>query len=227
VQKNGRWHGEIWLKHSHGESIPVLTSVSEVKNEKDNNLHYVVIFSDITRQKEQEEHLEKLAHYDSLTTLPNRILFFDRFRGALARARRLRKQLAIFYIDLDGFKAVNDTLGHQSGDEVLKNAANVLLHCIREDDTVARLGGDEFVILFNDLENTSHVHMLAERIIKNMSFTLPADKKDLLVTASIGIAIYPGDGDSEETLLRHADNTMYQAKKLGKNNYSIYSQNND
>ena len=226
LKKNGQWHGDTRLKHKNGGSLPVLTSISEVKSQTDGSLHFVVIFSDISRQKQQEERLEQLAHYDSLTTLPNRVLFFDRFQGALARARRLNKQVGIFYIDLDGFKAVNDTLGHQAGDDVLIKAAKVLLDSIREDDTAARLGGDEFVVLFNDLSDLNTIHLLADRLITNLTFSLPADKTNLPITASIGIAVYPRDGNEEETLLRHADNTMYKAKKMGKNNYAIYSSGN-
>jgi len=222
LQQNGQWHGELWLKHKNSENLPVLISISEVRGEQEAHSHYVIIFSDITRQKQQEERLEQLAHYDSLTTLPNRMLFFDRFRGALARARRLQKQVGIFYIDLDGFKQINDTLGHESGDEVLIRAAEGLKHCIREDDTTARLGGDEFVILFNDLDDLQVVNMLAERIISNLSFSVPAGRNKLFITASIGISIYPRDGNNEELLLRNADNAMYQAKRKGKNNYYLH-----
>ena len=225
LQSKEKWKGELWLHPKDSEDLPVLTSISQVKSKLDNNSHYVVIFSDITQQKQQEEHLEYLAHYDSLTKLPNRMLFFDRFSGSLARARRLRKQVGIFYLDLDGFKAVNDTLGHQAGDDILVKTANILKNCIREDDTVARLGGDEFVILYNDIQDIDAIHIIAQRIISKLSFSITSEKNDLKVTSSIGISIYPRDGEDQESLLRLADEMMYEAKKMGKNSYFLYSSN--
>ncbi|HGX92955.1 MAG TPA: GGDEF domain-containing protein, partial [Candidatus Tenderia sp.] len=183
--------------------------------------NFVAVYSDITSIKENEERLEELAHFDQLTGLPNRLLFHDRLRSSMARARRQKSYLVVMYVDLDGFKAVNDTLGHEAGDQLLVRAATHLRASIRDDDTAARLGGDEFALLFNGLSSTEHVRMLAQRVIENLTLTVETEAEPLAVTASVGVALYVGDSSSEEQLLERADQAMYQAKRQGKQRYCL------
>ena len=167
----------------------------------------------------------QLANFDSLTTLPNRNLFFEHLRKGLQRARRQRRLLALFLVDLDGFKAVNDTFGHDQGDQLLRQIAERLRHCVRAADTVARLGGDEFTVILTDLEQVQGVVAVAQKIIARLAEPVPLGDASAMVTASIGIALYrPESPDSFEwamTLLKHADQAMYAAKRAGKNTWQL------
>jgi len=177
----------------------------------------------VIQRKRAEEQLEQLAHLDSLTGLPNRPLFFDRLHQALAQARRQKNIFAVFFLDLDQFKDINDSLGHEAGDAVLKESAQRMLRCVREMDSVARMGGDEFTfIVLAGLQQPGDAAIVAKRVLHEMEapFVLNGEKRH--ISASIGIATYPGDGDDSETLVRHADTAMYQAKKKG-GTYSFYS----
>jgi len=218
----GYWKGEIWDKKKNGDIFPTWSTISVVKDHLGQAVNYVAILSDITEIKQSEKRLEYLAHYDQLTKLPNRMLFNDRLNVAIARAERHKDRLAIMYIDLDGFKQVNDTLGHTAGDELLKNVADRLKICVREEDTIARLGGDEFAIIINELHNIDFLHILAKRITKELSISLNYEGREIRVTGSIGVATYPSNGTDEETLLRHADQAMYYAKQLGRNTYQFF-----
>lgn len=222
LEEREHWQGEIWNRHKDGEAYPNLVTISSVKNSRGQTTHFVATYSDISGLKENEDRLELLAHFDQLTNLPNRMLFHDRLRGARARAHRNGTIFAVMYVDLDGFKAVNDTLGHAAGDQLLENAATQLRACVREDDTVARLGGDEFAVLFNGLEKAALIDHLATRIIDSLSLTVDSDNGPLQVSGSAGIGIYPTDGENEESLLEHADQAMYEAKRRGKRQYCFY-----
>jgi len=223
LENSDHWQGEVWNRHKDGEACPNLVTISSVKNNNGQTTHFVATYSDISSLKENEDRLELLAHFDQLTSLPNRMLFHDRLRSARARAHRNQTIVAVMYVDLDGFKAVNDTLGHAAGDQLLGKAAAQLRACVREDDTVARLGGDEFAVLFNGLEDATLIEQLAGRIVSSLSFNVDCDSgPPLQVSGSAGISIYPLDGENEESLLERADQAMYEAKRRGKHQYCFY-----
>ena len=179
--------------------------------------------TDITEQRRVEEQVRHMAHHDALTQLPNRSLLQDRVGQAIARAKRRREQLALLFIDLDRFKSINDSLGHSVGDRLLQAVAARLLGCTRAADTVARIGGDEFVVLLGDVDRPETGRHVAQKLIESLSAPLELDGHGLQVTPSIGIAVYPGDGEDVETLLRNADTAMYHAKRQGRNNAQFYA----
>lgn len=179
-------------------------------------------FSDITERCQAEERLVRLAQYDALTELPNRSLFRDRFTQAMARAARHERMLALMFIDLDGFKAVNDTLGHLAGDALLRQVALRLTDCLRETDTVARMGGDEFNVVLEDVTQVDQVSAVAEKILRAVARPIVIDNSEVAVSASIGITLYPFDAEDLDTMLIQADTAMYRAKKRGRNNYQFF-----
>ena len=213
------WRGEIWNRHKDGAVFPVQTHITIVRRPDSGISHYVSVMTDISARKRTEEQLTYQAHYDKLTGLPNRSLLHDRLHNALARAKRHHKQVALLYIDLDGFKQVNDTLNHAAGDQVLVQVAKQLEETLREEDTAARLGGDEFVVLLADLEHSEQADVVAKRLIDRLTLKIEEENQCLMVSASIGIAIYPDDTQNEDQLLRYADKAMYRAKQLGRNTY--------
>ncbi len=181
----------------------------------------LVVTVDISDRKRIEERVQYLALHDSLTGLANRVLFFDRLNTAIAAAHRKDGCFALLYLDLDDFKPINDTYGHETGDLVLRSIAERLRGCVRESDTVARLGGDEFILLFNDTLDEAAAVTVAEKIIAAVTAPLPVDGCTHPVGCSIGIALYPRDGEDADSLMRHADTAMYGAKRLGKNRYLL------
>lgn len=222
--RTGQWSGEIWDRRRNGEVYPKWLSISAINDDSGQPVNYVGVFSDISKSKETERQLEHLAHYDALTGLPNRILFQDRLRRALARHRRHNQTGALMFIDLDRFKQVNDTLGHEKGDDLLIEATARLLECTREEDTVARLGGDEFTVVLNELEDESRASEVAERIIHSLEQPFDLTGNEVFISASIGIVVFPGDGDSIETLTRNADMAMYEAKNLGRATFTFFNE---
>ncbi len=224
INQFGQWQGEIWNRNKNGEEYLEWLSVSAVKDDRGEISHYVAIFSDITSEKESEERLLYLAHYDQLTGLPNRILFNDRLTQALAQARREQLQVAVMFLDLDGFKAVNDTLGHGAGDELLKQVAQRLTTCLRATDSVARFGGDEFTIVLSAIDDRNDVIRIANKIIKEVARPYRINSNEAAVTTSIGISLYPGDGTDPNVLIHRADNAMYHAKRHGKNHHEFYGE---
>ena len=183
----------------------------------------VVTHSPITELKQAEKEIEKLAYYDSLTGLPNRLLLKDRLHFALDWARRERESLAIMFLDLDHFKVINDSLGHSAGDKLLEAVSERLTNCIRKTDTVARLGGDEFVILLPNVKRISDVSNLARKVLQSLTTPFKIKDREIFTSTSIGISLYPDDGEDEETLIRNADLAMYQAKEHGRNAYQFFS----
>ncbi|GAB4398682.1 MAG: hypothetical protein OHK0048_10760 [Rhodoferax sp.] len=213
----GHWRGEIWNRQANGTVYAELLSISALRDDQGQTSHYVGVFSDITPQKTHEEALDRIAHYDVLTGLPNRVLLADRLRQAIAQAMRHKHQLAVVFLDLDGFKAVNDTYGHAAGDTLLIEIAKAMKNVLRQCDTLARLGGDEFVAVLGELEDPSVSRPLLQRLLDAASQPVPYANASLRVTASLGVSFYPqAQPIDAEQLLRQADHAMYQAKQQGK-----------
>jgi two-component system CheB/CheR fusion protein len=218
----GWWQGEIWNRKKNGDLYLEWLSINTVKDQENKVVNYVAMFSDITLVRESQHRIEFLATHDDLTGLPNRTLFNDRLRLALARAGRSRESMAVIFLDLDNFKVVNDTLGHETGDKLLKQAATRLLECVRAEDTVARLGGDEFVLLLEATER-HEAAMSAERLLKSLSASYQLGKHECFVSASVGISMFPEDATDPSGLMRNADAAMYRAKDQGKNAFQFFT----
>ncbi|MES9876296.1 MAG: EAL domain-containing protein [Candidatus Sedimenticola sp. PURPLELP] len=222
ITNTGKWQGEVWDRRKNGEVYPKWLSISAIKNDNGEVSHYVGIASDITELKLSEQRLEHMAHYDPLTKLPNRMLLQDRLDHSIAQCRRSNSQLALLFVDLDRFKAVNDSYGHEIGDQLLVEVAVRLKRCVREGDTIARLGGDEFVIIISNLADPSDALRVAEHLVISLREPFHIQRNECFVGSSIGIAIFPGDGGNSETLSRNADTAMYRAKEQGGDKYSLY-----
>jgi len=222
VATEGRWQGEVWNRRKDGSLYPESLSVIRVLDAKGDVTHYIGIFSDITRHKETQAHIQRLAHFDPLTGLPNRALLGDRIRHELSAAQRNHTQLAILFVDLDHFKNVNDTLGHRVGDELLITVAARLKSAVREVDTVSRQGGDEFILILPDTDADGAAHV-AEKLLEAVAQPYQIEGFELSVTLSIGIALYPADGGDFEALSKSADAAMYRAKHDGRNTYRFFT----
>lgn len=219
LNTTGHWQGEVWNRKKGGEIYAELLTISAIKDKNEQIVNYVGVFSDITQSKQQQEKLNLMAHYDVLTQLPNRALFSDRFYQAIAHSKRSNTQLAICFLDLDNFKPVNDNYGHEVGDQVLIEVAERIAENIREEDTVSRQGGDEFTLLLKDIESYAQCEQTIKRIHHSLAQPYLIDDQPYHITASTGITLYPSDDGDIDTLLRHADQAMYQAKLAGKNRY--------
>jgi diguanylate cyclase (GGDEF)-like protein/PAS domain S-box-containing protein len=227
VQK-GHWSGEIWNKRKNGEVYAEMLTISSVKNSKGKVSHYVGLFSDITEQKEHQHQLEHIAHYDALTNLPNRMLLADRMHQAMNQSKRRATQLAVVYLDLDGFKAINDNYGHEVGDQLLIKLATRMKKVIRNGDTIARLGGDEFVAVLLDLDNGQTGLSLINRLLQAVAKPVHKNQIIMQVSASLGVTYYPQNEEmGADQLLRQADQAMYQAKLAGKNRFHIFDATHD
>lgn len=220
--QHGHWQGEIWNKRKNGELYPQWLTITAIRNENQQISQFAAIFSDITERKQQEQKIHQLAYIDELTGLANRRMFFDRLQLSLANAHRHNHQLAVLFLDLDLFKRINDTLGHQAGDQALKEVARRISETVREGESVARLGGDEFTILLPEISQTDPLECLAKRLIKQIEKPVRLLEQEFFLTTSIGIAVYPQDGVNAEQLVKHADVAMYQAKNSGRNQYCFY-----
>lgn len=207
--------------HKTGFTVPLELTVSKMK-ESNKNI-YIISMRDITDRIETEEHLRHLAHHDTLTGLPNRTAFLERLEHAIALCQRRKDEIAVLFMDIDHFKLINDTLGHDIGDKLLKGIAERLVKCVRKGDTVARLGGDEFTFLLEDISSSNDIPAIVDKIIETISKPIMIDDRELFITTSVGISRYPGDGDSGFELLKNADTAMYRAKEEGRNNYQFYS----
>jgi len=223
LHKNGMWSGEIWNKRKNGKLFPEWLSITVVRNDFGDITNYVSIFTDISRQKDIEQKLSHLAHHDQLTGLPNRTLFTDRLEHALAHAAREKHKVGLMFIDIDGFKAVNDEYGHDVGDALLCEIANMFNDQIRDADTVARVGGDEFVIILENLYKVKDIIQVAEKVLSSFNTPTMAAGIACHVGCSIGIAIAPDDSHDVDDLVKKADTAMYLAKTSGKQQYRIYS----
>lgn len=225
--KNDFWRGEVWNRRKSGEEYIELLSISAVRDELGTVLHYIGVFSDITQLKAHEDELDKIAHYDTLTGLPNRRLLSDRLGQALIRAQRDQSLLAVCFLDLDGFKLVNDQHGHHIGDQLLIGVTAHLRNVLRANDTLARIGGDEFVILLSDIKNSMECMQVLDRVLLAASHSVRVDGIVLQVTASIGVSLFPDDNADADSLMRHADQAMYVAKNAGKNRYHLFDPESD
>jgi diguanylate cyclase (GGDEF)-like protein/PAS domain S-box-containing protein len=223
ILNHGRWEGEIWDRKKDGTIYPKWLSIDTIRNEKGQPERYVGINADITRIKQTEENLNKMAFFDSLTGLPNRVLFRDRFGQALTRAQRSRSRVALLYLDLDHFKHVNDSLGHHAGDILLCEASDRIMSQVRETDTVCRLGGDEFTVILENLTCSEDAASVAKKIIEGLSVSFIIEDSEVFVGTSIGIALFPFDGDTPEELSKRADAAMYDAKEHGRGQFRFAS----
>jgi diguanylate cyclase (GGDEF)-like protein/PAS domain S-box-containing protein len=221
--EQGYWIGEIWNRRKDGECYAEMLTISAVRDARGVTQNYVGLFFDITLQKEQQQQLEYTAHYDALTRLPNRVLLADRLHQSMVQAQRRKELLAVVYLDLDGFKAVNDRYGHDIGDRLLVVVAQRMKEALREGDTIARLGGDEFVAVLIDLAETGASESLLKRLLAAVGQPVHLDSIELQVSASLGVTFYPQAEDVDaDQLLRQADQAMYQAKLSGRNRYQLF-----
>ena len=224
INSGNEWQGEIQLRKKDGNSIWVLMSVSSVTNERNQISHFVTVCEDVSQLKEAHLRMEELAYVDSLTGLANRVLFRDRLEQVLKGLARSKTSAALLYLDLDEFKRINDSMGHDVGDALLMKVAESLRQCVRHQDTVARMGGDEFVILLTDIDGMSGASAVARKIMQTMSLPVQLLKNDILITPSIGITLAPADSLNADILLKNADMAMYKAKSSGRNNFQFYTE---
>ncbi|HBT32381.1 MAG TPA: hypothetical protein DEB15_05880 [Pusillimonas sp.] len=220
---SGHWEGEVWAQRKNGEQFPELLSISVIRNTVDQITHYVGVFNDISDQKDQEERLRRRALYDPLTALPNRFLLLDHLEKAIERASRRRLKLAVCFMDLDHFKPVNDTYGHETGDQLLKQIAVRLLRTLRRSDFVARLGGDEFVLVLEDIDGVDQARSVAQKVVDALHEPFGLNNATVEVGCSIGIALYPDHAERVKTLLRYADEALYETKEAGRDGYRVSS----
>lgn len=221
LSEKGHWQGEIWNKKKNGNTYPEWLTINRILNDSDEVDYFIAVFSDISNLKESQRKVEFLATHDALTGLPNRNLFQDRLVSALARAKRDQTSIAVLFIDLDDFKAINDTLGHESGDQLLIEVSKRLQRVIRDIDTVSRLGGDEFTVIITECDPLS-VQDVCSRILERLGSPIDLKERKVFVSASIGIAIYPDDAADSNGLLKSADTAMYKAKESGRNRYQFF-----
>ena len=220
----GHWSGEVWDNKKNGQTFPQWLSISAIKDANKKVIHYVGLMHDISKEKQIEAELKSIAYYDSLTGIPNRLLFKDRLMQEIAHSHREETSLAVLIIDLDDFKLVNDSLGHDAGDLLLSGVALRLKEHTRSSDTVARLGGDEFAIILTQLEEFGTASQIAQKLIDEIDKPYDLNGNTVKVSASIGIATYPNDTDKVETLIKYADLALYSAKDAGRNTFTFFSQ---
>ncbi|MCF6290344.1 MAG: EAL domain-containing protein [Desulfobacterales bacterium] len=224
---HGSWRGEIWSKRKSGEVYPQWLSITVLKDQEGETTHYVGLFHDISELKKSQQRLEYMAYYDTLTGLPNRTLFSNRLEKAFTMANRGQQMIAIVYLDIDDFKNINDTLGHNIGDLFLREAARVLNGFCRNEDTVARTGGDDFLFMFQGVNDIDGAATIVRRILAAFETPFQVQNHELFVSASAGITVYPDDGKDVETLIRNADMAMYGAKEAGKKGFCFFTRKMD
>ncbi|MCP4595489.1 EAL domain-containing protein [Neptuniibacter sp.] len=221
LDNKGHWQGEIWNKKKNGEVYPEWLTINRIMNDKNETDYFIAVFSDISNLKESQRKVEFLATHDPLTGLPNRNLFQDRLDSALARSKRDESSLAVLFIDLDNFKSINDTLGHDVGDRLLVEVSGRLQAVVRDIDTVSRLGGDEFTVIITEC-GPADVQDVSSRILSDLTEPVDLDGRKIFASASIGIAMYPEDGEDSNGLLKSADTAMYKAKESGRNRFQFF-----
>ena len=223
LDSKGQWQGEIWNRCKNGSDFLAWLTVNTIYND-DGSVHQrVALFSDITAKKEAEMLALKQANYDALTSLPNRNMFHDRLEQEIRKSNRSHKPVAVFFLDLDKFKEVNDTFGHQVGDLLLVDAAKRITDCVRDTDTVSRLGGDEFTVILADLDDLHGIERIADEVINTLSLPFQLGDDIAYVSASIGITLYPNDAQTVNDLLKNADQAMYMAKDSGRGCFRYFT----
>lgn len=222
LEKNGSWKGEIWNRKKNGEIYPEWLNLSIVKDSNGKVLNYVALFSDITKIKNSNEKIEYLAHHDPLTNLPNRLLLKARLNKSIEKCNDLKSRLAIFFIDIDNFKIINDTYGHTIGDKIINLVAKRLQKNIRKNDTLSRIGGDEFIIVIEDIIEQKNIEKIANKIINDFREPINLEEYLFETTISVGISIFPNNGLNAEDLIKQADTAMYSAKNAGRNQFQFY-----
>jgi diguanylate cyclase (GGDEF)-like protein/PAS domain S-box-containing protein len=227
LQRDGHWHSEVWNRRKNGQVYAELQTISAVNDAKGQLSYYVSLFTDITPMMEHNKQLEHIAHFDALTELPNRVLLADRLQQAIAQCQRRSQFVAVAYLDLDGFKAINDSHGHDVGDQLLIALAGRMKSTLRDGDTLARIGGDEFAAVLVDLGSVNECEPVLRRLLQVASEKIPVGDKLVQVSASIGVTVYPLDGSDPDLLMRHADQAMYQAKQSGKNRFQLFDLEHD
>ena len=225
INSHGYWSGEMKILNKFGFEFPVAMNISSALDEDGKILYYLGVFSDISKRKENEKKLKNLAYYDQLTGMPNRVSFQELFQFQIENARRSQKMLSLFYLDLDNFKDINDTMGHDVGDDFLIETARRIEKCIRTSDLACRQGGDEFTILLTNINSESDVVKVAKKLIDSISEAFPSNQGEILSGGSLGIAMYPRDGQDYRTLSKNADIAMFRTKKSGKNNFCFFEEN--
>lgn len=223
LNQHGQWSGEIWNKRKDQSIYPQWLSVSVIKNAQGKALQYVAVFSDMTQRKQQEHQIRQQANFDALTGLPNRTMLKSELQNTILSAQNNQHCSALLFIDLDRFKAVNDTMGHTVGDTLLQQVAKRLRHEIRDDDIIARFGGDEFVVILQTIHSTEHATATSQRLIDCLREPFDLQAREIYIGASIGISLYPDDSSDADTMLRHADMAMYKAKERGRNQYQFFN----
>ena len=227
LNTQGHWYGEVWNRRKQGDVYAEMLTISSVLDAAGAVQNYVALFSDITPLKHHQQQLERIAHYDALTGLPNRVLLADRLHQAIVQSQRRKRCLAVVFLDLDGFKAVNDGHGHAAGDALLIALSNRLQAALRESDTLARIGGDEFVAILADLEHPHDCDPILARMLQSACEPVHIGAAELRVSASMGVTLYPQDGVEVDLLMRQADQAMYTAKQAGKNRYHLFDVTQD
>jgi diguanylate cyclase (GGDEF)-like protein/PAS domain S-box-containing protein len=222
ILTEGYWRGEILNRRKNGEIYPEMLTISAVKNAAGQVQHYISLFTDITSVKEYQGQLERIAHFDALTNLPNRVLLADRLNHAMVQCLRRNQSLAVAFMDLDGFKAVNDKFGHNVGDDLLITVSQRMKDALREGDTLARIGGDEFIAVLVDLGKFEDSEIILKRLLKAAADPVIVGDEIMHVSASIGVTLYPQNKVDADQLMRHADQAMYVAKQAGKNRFHLF-----
>ncbi len=223
LTETGRWEGEVWDRCKSGEIRIKWLTINAVVDEQAETTHYVAMFSDVVSVGTGGGEPTRIAAHDPLTGLANRILFQDRLQQALVIADRRKSLVALMLLDLDRFKNINDTLGHAAGDQLLVSVAARLTECVRRSDTVARVGGDEFTLILSDLVDSRGSEKIARKIVERFREPFVLDAREVFVTTSLGISIYPADAESPDMLFQHADTALYHAKEQGRNRFQFFS----
>ncbi len=224
VRSDSSWHGEIVNKHKDGSTHVEEMTVTAVQNDEGGAEHFIAIKRNITEKKVYEEKLDFLAFHDPLTGLPNRLMFGDKLYAELLNSELNKRELAVMFLDLDRFKIINDTLGHNIGDELLRNVSERMSKVLRDGDIIARMGGDEFTVILKNIKSSDEVVAVAQRVLDALAKPFQIGGHELFISASIGVSIYPADGSDVESLVKNADTAMYRAKELGRNNFQFYAE---
>jgi diguanylate cyclase (GGDEF)-like protein/PAS domain S-box-containing protein len=219
ILAKSEWHGQFHNCNKDGSMVWELASISPVCDENGTITHFVGVKENIEELKRIQSELGQMAHFDELTGLPNRALLFDRLEQVMIQARRNRGRFALLFLDIDGFKTINDSFGHQAGDEMLRAAARRMVYCVRESDTVARLGGDEFVVILHNLGHLEEPGVVAKNLLEAFSAPFSVCEVTRSIGVSIGISIYPDDAEEPQELISCADSAMYEVKRAGKNDF--------